>query len=154
MDYSDAVLGGYAARKLREKNGAPVLIIGADRFTRRDLAGVECFNFVAAANLSTALNNGLQVKNTREVYKRIAPAALALPRIGIIALAVLGAAFQAKGLGGDAPLEQWCQRHLAKDETLVAFSSIKLAARAHTDTNKKRGPKWRRRAPNRSKRGS
>ncbi len=52
------------------------------------------------------------------------PEALALPRLGAIAIAVLGAAFEAKGLGGDAPLENWVKKHLA-DKRVVTFAALK-----------------------------
>ena len=51
MDFSAAVLGSGVVSRLRERRAAAVLTIGADRFTRADLAGVDCFNFQAAATL-------------------------------------------------------------------------------------------------------
>jgi len=138
MDYSDALLGTYIARRLRERNGAPLLRIGTDVFTRHDLARVECFNFLAAANLSAVLTEHLQVKNTRAVFETVAPADLALPHLGAVALAVLGAAFEAKGLGGDAPLENWAKRHLAKDASIVGFASLKKAARPAAPTTRRK----------------
>jgi|SRR5215471_7493735 len=137
MDYSDAVLGSHAARKLREKNGAPVLRIGRDHFTRADLASAECFNFLAAQTLSSVLTAELKVKDTRDLFDNVAPADLALPRIGVIALAVLGAAFERRGLGGDAPLESWAKKHLARDAHLVAFASIKNTAQPRRARRKK-----------------
>lgn len=138
MDYSDALLGAYHARKLREKAGAPVLVIGSDRFTRHDLAAVECFNFLAAANLSHILNEALAVKNTAAVFNQVAPADLALPRLGVVALAVLGAAFQAKGLGGQAPLEAWAKKHLAKDAHVTTFDTLKHAHKAPLEGRKRK----------------
>jgi hypothetical protein len=129
MDYSDAVLGGYAARKLRERAELAVLTIGSDHFTRHDLAAVECFNFLAAFQLSHALAD-LGARSTRDVYERLAPVDVVLPRVGVVALAVLGAAFEAHGLGGNAPLESWYKRHLTKGETIVGFASLKSAAHA------------------------
>lgn len=61
---------------------------------------------------------------------------------GVVSLAVLGAAFEAKGLGGDAPLEAWVKQHQDKDETLTTFSTIKLKS-LHSE----RGREGRRSAP-------
>ena len=111
MNLSTSILGTTAVAQLKQHAGAPLLQIGSDRFTRHDLAGVDCFNFTAARNLGHILTNGLAVKNLRDVYDRIPPHRLALPGLGVIALAVLGAAFEAKGLGGDEPLESWARKH-------------------------------------------
>lgn len=125
MDWSDRVLGSTVAKQLRERTTAPLLRIGSDIFDRTSLSHVACFNFVAAANLSTILNRELRVKNTRDLFETIAPAALALPHLGAVSLAVLGAAFEAKGIGGAAPLEAWVTKHSAKNDPLVTFDTIK-----------------------------
>lgn len=124
MYLSSKFLGSGTVRQLAERVKAPLLVIGSDKFRRRDLATVECYNFLAAANLSAAIA-ALDVKDTRDLFTRVPPGALVLPRLGAIALAVLGAAFEAKGLGGAAPLESWVERHLAKDATAVSFHSLK-----------------------------
>ena len=112
--------------KLQERRSAVLLRIGKDGFTRGALAGVDCFNFIAAANLSAILNKELQVKDTRDVFDRIPPAALALPHLGAFAIAVLGAAFEVKRIGGDAPLVAWIRRHAgAKDAKVHTFVSLK-----------------------------
>jgi hypothetical protein len=129
MDYSRAVLGKTIADQLQTRTGAAILRIGTDAFTRGDLAGVACFNFQAAQTLSAILNNGLQVKDTRAVFETVAPADLALPRIGAIALAVLGAAFEVHRLGGAAPLEAWVRKHAGKGGTVQTFATFKQHAR-------------------------
>jgi len=127
MDFSNRVLGQSTARTLQLRVSAPLLTIGRDTFTRADLARVECFNFIAAANLSAILNRELQVKDTADVFHRVQPAALALPRLGAVALAVLGAAFEARKLGGDHPLESWVRKHTEhqSDDEIVTFGSLK-----------------------------
>lgn len=127
MDYSARILGASVADALTKRTTAPLLTIGRDVFGRRDLAKVDCFNFAAAQNLSAILNRELEVRDTRFVFEHVAPSALALPRLGAISLAVLGACFEAKGLGGDAPLETWVRRHATGDaaDPLVTFTSIK-----------------------------
>lgn len=137
MDLSTKVLGTHAVDVLTEAHRDHVLTIGADKFTRRDLAVVECFNYVAARNLSAACA-ALRVKNARDLFEHYGPAELAvLPRIGVIALAVLGAAFQAKKLGGEAPLEAWAG---AGDKKIVTYSTIK--AREHDrERNERRNRK-------------
>ncbi len=122
MYWSSKVLGSGVAQKLQEKGTIPVLQIGSDAFTRGDLAGLECFNFTAAINLTNILK-GLPFRNTKDLYERCSPASLALPRLGYISLAVLGAAFESKGLGGNAPLENWLKKH--RDGELVTFGSVK-----------------------------
>src|SRR4029077_14569041 len=105
---------------------APLLRIGADTFDRKQLAAVACYNFVAAANLSRVLAD-LKVKDTRDVFHNVPPTALALPHLGAVSLAVLGAAFEHKGLGGDAPLEAWVTKHRPTDQRgeFLTFSTIK-----------------------------
>lgn len=123
MDYAPAVLGEYQSHKLQERTRGIVLQIGSDVFTRADLAKVECFSYVAAANLSAALTKELRAKSTRDVFERIAPQDVALPRVGVVAFAVLGAAFEAKGLGGDRPLERWVEAHSEKVVTVDTFKA-------------------------------
>jgi hypothetical protein len=127
MDFSNRVLGSYVATRLQDRASAVLLKIGRDEFHRGDLAQVACFNFLAAANLSAILNRELQVKDTRDVFEHVAPAALALPRLGAVAIATLGACFEIKGLGGDHPLEAWVRKHAAHhtDAEIVTFGSIK-----------------------------
>lgn len=127
MILSDRILGTSTTRQLRDRATVPVLIIGRDRFARSDLASVQCFNYIAAANLSRALRD-LEVTSTQQLFDSVPPSVLAVPRIGAIALAVLGAAFEAKGIGGSAPLEQWVMRHAAKGEVeaaMVTFDTLK-----------------------------
>jgi hypothetical protein len=123
---SDKVLGTNIVRDIRQRAMRPVLVIGSDTFTRADLSGVTCFNFVAAANLSDAIAP-LKIKNTRDLFQHVSPAALALPHVGSIALSVLGAAFEAKKLGGANPLEAWMLQHAAADakRPLTTFHTVK-----------------------------
>jgi len=127
MNLSVKVLGQSTVSQLQERASTPVLRIGADAFTRHDLAAVDCFNFTAAANLSRILNAELRVKNTRDVFDNIDPTGLVLPRLGAVSLAVLGAAFEAKQLGGERSLEAWVVKHRAKDakREFVTFDSMK-----------------------------
>lgn len=125
MRLSDKVLGVSIVRELRAKTAQPILQIGSDTFTRRELSKVECYNFTAAANLSAILNRQLRVKNLREVFEIVSPQDLAVPRLGTISLAVLGAAFEAKGIGGANPLESWVKRHLKNGAALVTFDTLK-----------------------------
>lgn len=127
MILADAVLGTTVTTRLRERNATPILRIGSDTFTRRDLAGVECYNFLAAQRLSDILNEHLNAKNLKDVFERIPPSALALPRLGAISLAVLGAAFEAKGLGGDNPLLRYVEKHAPENvaHAVVTFHTMK-----------------------------
>lgn len=126
MNFSPRVLGKHTAALLQARIDTPVLIVGSDFFTRRDLSSLDCFNFVAAANLSRILAD-FGVINTRDVYERISPLDLAVPRLGAISLAVLGAAFEAKKLGGDRPLETWVTKHRAAGprREFVTFDTLK-----------------------------
>src|SRR5262245_15334649 len=110
MNLSRRVLGAYVVDAITAKTAAPLLQIGSDTFYRHDFAKIDCFNFVAAANLSKILKE-LRVKNCRDLFERFAPSELLLPRLGAVSLAVLGAAFELKRIGGDAPLETWLARH-------------------------------------------
>ena len=134
MKLSKAVLGSSAVESLMKRESQAILVLGKDVFTRGDLSGVKCWNFVAAQSLSAILNRELDVKSTRDVFDRIPPTALAIPRIGAIALAVLSAAFEAKGIGGERPLEAWVEKH-RKDENdlMVTFVSLKRRDAKHTE---------------------
>src|SRR5215471_1740019 len=121
MDLSTRVLGSTAANKLREQDAEAIFVIGKDRLTRAQLATVGCFNFTAARNFSRAAA-ALGAKSLRDLYDSYPPSALALPRVGTISLAVLGAAFEARHICGDAPLEQYVQRHAEK---VTTFETIK-----------------------------
>lgn len=123
MQLSSAVLGAGAVKRLEGIGAEAVVTIGSDRLTRQQLAKVGCFNFVAAKNLSHLLRD-LGVKDLRDLYERVAPADLVLPHLGVISLAVLGAAFEAKGIGGSKPLENWVRTHSEKVRT---FDSMKHA---------------------------
>lgn len=124
MDLAFKVLGSTAVGHLSKLSAEAVLIVGRDKLTRADLAGVECFNFVAAKNLSAACK-ALGVESLRDLFETVPPRDLALPHVGVISLAVLGAAFEARKVGGDSPLETWVRKHAPK---LTTFSSIKMKA--------------------------
>src|SRR5262245_39907180 len=139
MNLSQRVLGLHTVTTLRERVKTPVLVIGKDRFTRNDLASVECYSFIAAYNLTRVLK-ALGATSTRDVFDTISPSSLALPRLGAVAVAVLGAAFEQKHLGGDSPLESWMEKHregVAK-HTVVTFDSIKHTASREAREDKKR----------------
>lgn len=123
MQLSDSVIGAGTAATLRERAKTHLLTIGNDHFTRRDFAKVDCFSFLAAQNLSHWLNKVLKVDNTRYVYFHVPPTDLAIPHLGPFSLAVLGAAFELKNLGGDAPLESWLKHHQLQVRT---FHTIKM----------------------------
>jgi hypothetical protein len=146
VNLSTTLLGTSAVRALQQTATRPVLQVGSDRFTRADLAGVECYNWMAAGHLTHVLHEQLQVKNLKDVYDNVPPQALALPTIGVVSLAVLGAAFEAKGLGGDEPLESWARRHALPgkkgqgEPRLTTFYTIKKheAAQALGNGNNRR----------------
>jgi hypothetical protein len=123
MDLSAALLGSDTAKELHTRLYTALLTIGSDVFTRRDFARVDCFNFAAAQNLSYYLNKTLKVADTRAVFYDVNPGALAIPHLGVFSLAVLGAAFEIKRLGGDSPLENWLKRHKVE---VVTFHTMKL----------------------------
>lgn len=123
MMLSARVLGAHTVAALTARVRNAVLVIGRDRFTRADLAGVECFSYVAAANLSAQLE-AFKPVDTRDVFNRLSPLALAVPRLGAVSLAVLGAAFEHKGL---PTLDLWVTKHRAPTDTreIVTFATIK-----------------------------
>ncbi len=134
MHWSSKVLGTSIAKTLQERGVVPVLVIGTDRFTRGDLSSLDCFNFTAAINLTNILKE-LPFKSTKDLYERCSPASLALPRLGYISLAVLGAAFEAKGLGGQTPLESWMKKH--RDGEMVTFNAVKHQVAREVEQAKK-----------------
>lgn len=147
MQYAIGILGTTAVETLKKTAGDAVLQIGSDRLTRGDLARVGCYNFVAARILSDVLHRELRVKNLQEVYDKIPPSALALPRLGAISLAVLGAAFEARGIGGDNPLESYVEAHLTEGQRVTTFHTIKQAKhREQQEIAQERAAKKRRKA--------
>lgn len=146
MNLSTTILGSTAVKQLQATSSAWVLEVGSDRLTRAQLAQVGCYNFVAARNLSTVLQE-IPAKNLADLYARVAPTDMALPHLGVISLAVLGAAFEAKGIGGDAPLESWVQRHATKpDAAMVSFHTLKRRELAEQAEARKQRRTRRRRA--------
>lgn len=121
MHLPDHILGKGTVETLQERINAPVLVIGSDRFTRAHLAATSCFNFNAASNLTRIIAT-LKVENTRDLYHRIPPRALALPGLGSIALAVLGAALEHKL---DKNLSDYIDKHRAEQEAIVTFTTMK-----------------------------
>lgn len=127
MNLSARVLGTTTVRQLQDRLQTPILRIGSDSFLLRDLANEGCYNFAAARNLNRILNEELHVKSTRDLFDSVHPRELALPRLGAISFAVLGAAFEVKKIGGDRPLESWVTKH--RDESarreFTTFATLK-----------------------------
>jgi hypothetical protein len=122
MDLFAPILGEYAIRKIRERATAAVLTIGRDRFTRADLSRVECFNFTAAHLLTTKIRS-FDVASTADVFRSLSPRDLAIPGLGAVSLATLGAAFESKGVG---TLSAWVAKHRAPDTKHdVTFGTLK-----------------------------
>ncbi len=142
MHFSTSILGRSVVAWLQARQGAAILTIGRDTFDRAALAGVSCYHFVAAANLSRILTHELQVQDTRDLFDHVDPARLALPRLGPVALAVLGAAFEARGIGGEAPLEKWFAKHR---DAPCTFATIKLHAHDKKDARAHARPRRSRR---------
>lgn len=130
MQYSTAILGTPVVTKLRARLTAPVVIIGRDTFTRVDLAAVECFNFIAARHLTTAIAR-LKVDDTRALFRTVEPEQLAQPLVGAFAFAVLGACFEVKGVG---TLDDWVARTRAKGERVTTVGTMKHRIQAQTST--------------------
>lgn len=122
MHLPDHILGVGAVKAIQERIKAPVLTIGTDRFTRAHLASISCFNFLAASTLSNIVTKALKVENTRDLFYNVPPGRLALPGLGTISLATLGAAFEHK-LG--KTLSDYIDHHRAENEKVVTFDSIK-----------------------------
>ena len=131
MYLSPRVLGAHAVHTLTTRAAAPVLTIGSDHFRRGDLSGIGCFNFIAAQHLTAAIKAIGGVKHARDLFEHVPPDALVLPGVGAISLSVLGAAFEAKGIGGDAPLESWYTKHRGKEaHEFVTFDTLKAHERS------------------------
>lgn len=121
MHLNASILGKHAVDTLQARIKTPILTIGSDRFTRGDLAGVACFNFLAAARLSALLSD-LRVKDTKDLFMRIKPSALTVPGLGVISLATVGATFEQK-IG--KTLTDWVEYHQPEHSTVVTFDSMK-----------------------------
>lgn len=152
MYYTTPLLGSSAVQQLHRNATTPVLTIGKDRFTRGQLASVSCFNFIAARWLEAVLRD-LEVRDLKDVYDRIPPQALALPRVGAITLSVLGAAFEAKGIGGESPLESYAIKHADTTKNgqpkQTTFDTMKRHVQAHEADTSTRTRSRRRRSPRR-----
>lgn len=139
MDLSHRVLGKHVTDELRQRGTSTLLQIGTDTFSRFHLSHVACFNFQAALTLSRIIAKEFNVDNTRDFFENVSPQALAIPGIGSIAIAVLGAAFEAKRIGGEAPLESWVRKHLkVKDENIMTFATLKERDQKDVADEKKR----------------
>lgn len=127
MNWQMKMLGSTVSEKLTERAQAPLLRIGKDIFRRGDFAKFRCFTFQAASTLSTklqeptlaAIMKDQKVKDTRDLFLRVNPNDLAIKGLGHFALAALGAAFQAKGLGS---LDDWDKLHGNQE---VTWSTVK-----------------------------
>lgn len=119
MNLSTAILGTATVNKLQARTSAPVLVIGEDSFTRKQLAKIDCFNFAAAARLTHLISTELKIKNTADLFKNVKPIALAIPGLGSISLATVGAAFEVMGIG---TLADWVDHH---DGEKVTFDTMK-----------------------------
>jgi hypothetical protein len=145
MILSERILGTSIVKELQTRTSAPLLKIGRDQYTRIDFATVACFNFQAAINLSSKIQE-FNPKDTKDLFNRISPTDLAMPGLGAISIAVLGAAFQHKHLGGDSPLESWASKHQDNgDRALVSFGTIKhRSADIKAERDEKRQKRQRR----------
>lgn len=153
MKLSSRILGQTVVRQITDKAGAPLLKVGSDVFYRHDFAQIECFNFLAAANLSRILDD-VPVKNLRDLFERVAPQALILPRLGVVTLAVLGAAFEVRGIGGASPLESWMTKHSTAPDApdgFITFDTLKHRAVVRDKPARVRSGSKRSRAPRRSR---
>jgi hypothetical protein len=85
------------------------------------------------------------IKNTRDLFERIPPSAFVLPGIGPISIAVLGAAFEHKDLGGSSALESWMAKHRSEGASrdFVTFDTLKANERKH-EPGESRAKKQRR----------
>jgi hypothetical protein len=144
MNLSLTILGTPAVKQLTTTRSEQLLVVGKDHLTRGELAAVGCFNFLAARNLSAVLRElEVPVKSLADLYERVAPIDLVVPRLGVISLAVLGAAFEAKGIGGEAPLETWVRKH---QQPLRTFDTMKQAAAKREAAEKAERRRLRRQA--------
>lgn len=125
MNLSTSILGTTAVEQLQKTARAAVVEFGSDKLTRADLARVGCYNFMAAKNLSARVNAAVTVKSLKQLYDEVPWTALALPRVGTVSLAVLGACFEAKGIGGEEPLEAYVKKHNEPDQALVTWTTLK-----------------------------
>lgn len=133
MDYDNYLLGAGTRRVLLERVEEIIFSIGTDGFTRGHLARVDCFNFTSAKNphLLAVLDapdligepgNTRKPRNTKDFFFNVPPKKLARPGIGAFTLAILGAAFEAKKIGGDEPLKAWVEHHKME---VVTFNTLK-----------------------------
>ena len=128
MNLAAEVLGAGAVTRLQFSSSEHVLVVGSDKLTRAQLADVGCYNFVAAKNLTAILHSHPLATNLRKVFDEIPPRELAVPHMGVISLAVLGAAFEAKGIGGENPLVAYVKKHTTNangKREVVTFDTIK-----------------------------
>jgi hypothetical protein len=130
MPYCVATLGTTIVRSLQQRSDTPIVVIGKSKYTRRDLAANDSFNYIAAAHLSAVIKT-LNVDTTKDLYLHHEPSELAVPGIGSYAYAVLDAIFGFEGIG---TLDSWVQRSLKKGTSLVTVSTIKQ--RIKRDTTK------------------
>jgi hypothetical protein len=153
MNLASSILGSTAVKYLRDSASAHVLRVGTDTLTRGQLAAVQCYNFHAARLLTNVLNEHIKAPNLRYVFEKVPPLALALPNVGSISLAVLGAAFEAKRIGGETPLENYVKKHTTKtngEANFVTWSTLKHRDQAETARENKERKKRKRQRRNKA----
>lgn len=128
MEWSTQILGRGVVHALQVRSTDALVTIGADRFSRKDLAAVECFNFVAAARLSEVIKV-LGPKHTRDLFHHFEPEQVAGPGIGAFAFAVIGACFEHKHVG---TLAEWVEHTRQKNEKITTFLTMKNNIDKHT----------------------
>jgi len=148
MNLAASILGSTAVKHLRDSATASVLRVGSDTLTRGQLAAVQCYNFHAARLLTHILHDLLKVPNLRYVYEKVPPLQLAVPNMGTISLAVLGAAFEAKKIGGGTPLESYVRKHTADNNGkphFITWTTLKHREQVEL-ANERKARKTRKRA--------
>jgi hypothetical protein len=139
MNLAPTILGNYAVTQLQKTAGEVILEVGSDKLGRKELAAVGCYNFHAARNLSAVVKS-LQIPNLKYLFEHVPPSDLALPHMGVISLAVLGAAFEVRKVGGSNPLLSWVQLHAPHGndakQAMVTFHTLKMRELAEARNEK------------------
>lgn len=116
-------LGSTFISHLTDAEKFPALVIGADRWSRHELAQrIGVTNTVAAGVLSK-LCKALAVKSVEHLYQSTTPYTFANPefRAGVTTLYVMFCVFRAKGLS----VEHWYVKGKSESQTLVSFVTFK-----------------------------
>lgn len=116
-------LGTSFISHITDSERFPILVIGADRWSRYELAREVGVTNTVAAGFLTKIAKDLGARSAKHLYATTTPYTFSDPRyrVGNTTLYVLFAVFRSEGLS----VENWYRKGSTEAQTLVTFHSFK-----------------------------